>query len=42
MILATKLLKSPEIIDEIKGKYQIIYDQALTKFKFDNLNKRYV
>jgi hypothetical protein len=39
MILASKIVSNPEIVDEIIGKYQIIYDQALARFKFDNLNK---
>jgi len=39
MILASEVIRKPEIVDEIKGKYQILYDQALTKFKFDNMNK---
>lgn len=38
MILATKIVAHPDVVDGIKGKYQIIYDQALVGLKFDNLN----
>ena len=39
MILAPEIVRNPEIIDEIRGKYQILYDQTLANFQFDNLNK---
>jgi len=39
MILASSVIKKPEIVDEIKGKYQILYDQSLANIKFNNMNK---
>jgi len=39
MIIVGVILKTPEIIDEIKDKYQIICDWSMVKGKFDGLNK---
>ena len=39
MILASEIVRNPEILDKISGAYQMLYDQALASFKFDNLNK---
>ena len=39
MIAVGVILKTPEIIDEIKDKYQIICDWSMVKGKFDGLNK---
>lgn len=39
MLFAPNIVSNPEIISEIDGKYQIIYDQSITDFKFDNLNE---
>ena len=39
MLWATKIVSDPNIVEEIKTKYQIICDQALVGLKFDNLNK---
>ena len=37
MISATALLREPEIMNLIKSKYTIIFDQALLSMKFDNI-----
>ena len=39
MIFAPEIVGNPKIIDKISGAYQILYDQSLGHFKFDNLNK---
>jgi len=39
MVFANKIVRNPEIADEIEGKYQIVVDQTLAHGKFDNLNK---
>lgn len=39
MISAPVIVGNPEVIDKIENKYQIIFDQALTYPKFDNLNQ---
>jgi hypothetical protein len=38
-VLAFRLLKGEEKIDEIEGKYVIIYDQSMASSTHDNLNK---
>jgi hypothetical protein len=39
MILASKILSDSSILDDLKDKYLVIYDQALAGLKFDNLNR---
>jgi|GEM_PF-6894469 len=39
MILASKILSDSSILTGLKDKYLVIYDQALTGLKFDNLNR---
>lgn len=39
MIQASKILDDFSILVGLKDKYLVIYDQALTGLKFDNLNK---
>ena len=39
MILASNILSDSSPLAEIKDKYLVIYDQALTGLKFDNLNR---
>lgn len=38
MILASKIVGNPSLVDSIGDKYAIIYDTAIG-YKFDNLNK---
>jgi hypothetical protein len=39
MLLAAKIVKNPESVDGIRGRYQIIWDQALAHLSFDNLDR---
>jgi hypothetical protein len=39
MLLAAKIVNHPEIVDDIRGRYQIIMDQALVKLGFDNIDR---
>jgi len=39
MLLAAKIVYHPEVVDGIRGRYQIIWDQALMKLDFDNIDR---
>ena len=39
MIFAPDIVKNPQIVDKIESRYQIIYDQSLTKPRLDNINE---
>lgn len=39
MLLATDVIKNSPSFKDYSGKYLILYDQALAKIKFDNMNR---
>lgn len=38
-LIASHIVHNPECVDEIEGRYQLIYDSSINGLKFDNLDE---